>query len=111
MLAAVYHGALDLRLEQVAVPEAGAGEILVRVQGASICGTDMRIYHGAHRMYPGGTVRIPGHEVVLIADEGGIDATLGARLRHWGPKERFARAGVHADQAEEAEEEANHVSA
>ena len=64
MLAAVYHGALDLRMEEVPVPGVGAGEILVQVQGASICGTDMRIYHGAHRMYPAGTVRIPGHEVV-----------------------------------------------
>ena len=64
MLAAVYHGALDLRVEQVALPSVGPGEMLVRVRSASICGTDLRIYHGAHRMFPAGTVRIPGHEVV-----------------------------------------------
>jgi L-iditol 2-dehydrogenase len=64
MLAAVYHGPNDLRLEQVPVPEIDRGEILVRVLSASICGTDLRIWHGNHRMYPAGTVRIPGHEIV-----------------------------------------------
>ena len=64
MLAAVYHGPDDLRVEQVPVPEIGRGEILVKVHSASICGTDLRILHGNHRMYPPGTVRIPGHEVV-----------------------------------------------
>ncbi|MFH1185811.1 MAG: zinc-dependent dehydrogenase [Chloroflexota bacterium] len=69
MLAAVYHGPNDLRVEEVPVPETGKGEILVKVLSASICGTDLRIWHGNHRMYPAGTVRIPGHEVVgTIAD-------------------------------------------
>jgi len=64
MLAAVYHGPEDLRVEQVAVPQIGAGELLLKVSSASICGTDLRILHGGHRKYPVGTVRIPGHEVV-----------------------------------------------
>jgi L-iditol 2-dehydrogenase len=64
MLAAVYHGPNDLRVEQVDLPKIGAGEMLVKVVSASICGTDLRIFHGNHRMYPEGTVRIPGHEVV-----------------------------------------------
>lgn len=64
MLAAVYHGPNDLRVENVPVPEIGPGEILVKVLSASICGTDLRIFHGNHRKYPPGTVRIPGHEVV-----------------------------------------------
>ncbi len=64
MLAAVYHGPHDLRVEEVARPEIGPGELLVRVLSASICGTDLRIYHGNHRMYTPGTVRIPGHELV-----------------------------------------------
>src|SRR5512136_3501098 len=64
MLAAVYHGPNDLRVENVTVPGIGPGEILVKVLSASICGTDLRIFHGNHRKYPPGTVRIPGHEVV-----------------------------------------------
>jgi L-iditol 2-dehydrogenase len=63
MRAIVYHGTLDLRLEQVAVPEIATDEALLKVGSTSICGTDLRIFHGAHRMYPPGTVRIPGHEV------------------------------------------------
>ncbi len=71
MLAAVYHGPNDLRVEDVAVPKIGAGEILVKVLSASICGTDLRIFHGNHRMYQPGTIRIPGHEVVgTIAEVG-----------------------------------------
>jgi L-iditol 2-dehydrogenase len=64
MLAAVYHGPNDLRVEDVPVPVIGKNEILVRVISASICGTDLRIFHGNHRMYLPGTIRIPGHEVV-----------------------------------------------
>jgi L-iditol 2-dehydrogenase len=72
MLAAVYHGPNDLRVEQVPVPAIGPGEILVKVHSAGICGTDLRIWHGNHRMYPAGTLRIPGHEVAgTIADLSG----------------------------------------
>jgi L-iditol 2-dehydrogenase len=64
MLAAVYHGPEDIRLEERPVPEIGADEALLKVISAGICGTDLRIYKGGHRHYPAGTVRIPGHEVV-----------------------------------------------
>jgi L-iditol 2-dehydrogenase len=82
MLAAVYHGPNDLRLENVPVPEIAKGEILVRVDSASICGTDLRIYHGNHRMYPPGTVRIPGHEVV------GRIARLGEDITNYSVNQR-----------------------
>jgi len=72
MLAAVYHGPNDLRLESVPIPAPEPGEMLVRVTSASICGTDLRIFHGQHRKFPPGTVRIPGHELV------GKIAALGA---------------------------------
>ena len=64
MLAAIYHGPGDLRVEQAPVPATGPGEVLLKVQAASICGTDLRIFHGGHRKYPAGTIRIPGHEAV-----------------------------------------------
>jgi len=58
-------------VEEVPTPIIGPGEILLRVNSASICGTDLRIFHGDHRKYPPGTVRIPGHEVVgTIAEIG-----------------------------------------
>ena len=64
MLAAVYHGPKDLRVEKYPMPTIGPDEALLRVVSAGICGTDLRIWHGAHRQYPAGTIRIPGHEVV-----------------------------------------------
>lgn len=64
MLAAVYHGANDLRVERVPIPSISPDEVLLKVVNGSICGTDLRILHGGHRKYPERTVRIPGHEVV-----------------------------------------------
>lgn len=64
MLAAVYHGPNDLRVEDYPIPEIGLGEALLKVESAGICGTDLRILHGGHRMYAAGVQRIPGHEVV-----------------------------------------------
>ena len=82
MLAAVYHGPKDLRVEDVPVPSIGAGELLVKVMSASICGTDLRIFHGNHRMYAPGTVRIPGHEVV------GTIAEVGAGVENYSIGQR-----------------------
>jgi L-iditol 2-dehydrogenase len=82
MLAAVYHGPNDLRVENVPVPIIGKGEILVRVLSASICGTDLRILHGNHRMYQPGTVRIPGHEVV------GTIAEVGSEVNNYSVGQR-----------------------
>jgi L-iditol 2-dehydrogenase len=68
MLAAVYHGPNDIRVEEVPLPQISINEMLIKVQSASICGTDLRIFHGNHRMYGRGTIRIPGHEVVGTID-------------------------------------------
>ena len=83
MLAAVFHGPNDLRVEQVELPQIQAGELLVKVLSASICATDLRIIHGQHRMFAPGVVRIPGHEVVGTIEKigGGLDGfTLGERV-------------------------------
>ncbi|HEX2481759.1 MAG TPA: alcohol dehydrogenase catalytic domain-containing protein [Methylomirabilota bacterium] len=61
MKAAVLAGPRGLRLETVSDPVAGAGEVLVRVRAAGICGTDYRIWTGERRVrYP----LIPGHEFI-----------------------------------------------
>jgi len=75
MLAAVYHGPNDLRVEDVPIPKIGKGDLLVKVLSASICGTDLRIFHGNHRMYPPGTIRIPGHEIVGLIVDSGVEGT------------------------------------
>ncbi len=71
MLAAVYHGPNDLRLEERPIPAISPDDVLLKVTSAGICGTDLRILHGGHRKYPAGTVRVPGHEVVGVIAEVG----------------------------------------
>jgi len=83
MLALVYHGPEDLRLERRAVPSIGPGEMLLQVEAASVCATDLRIIQGGHRKYPPGTIRIPGHEMVGALAGIGRNATgyrLGERV-------------------------------
>jgi L-iditol 2-dehydrogenase len=58
MLAAVYRGVNDVRLETVPVPAIGPGELLLRVHTCGVCGTDLKkIASGSHS-----APRIFGHE-------------------------------------------------
>ena len=58
MMAAVYRGVNDIRLETVPVPKIGVGELLLRVHTCGICGTDLKkIATGSHS-----APRIFGHE-------------------------------------------------
>ena len=50
----------DLVLDEVARPQPGPGQVLVRVTHSGVCGTDYKIYNGSIRVpYP----LIPGHEM------------------------------------------------
>lgn len=75
MMAAVLYGKEDLRLEQVAVPRPAPGELLVRVEAALTCGTDLKVYRrGYHAMML--TPPIPfGHELAGIVAEVGAGVT------------------------------------
>jgi threonine 3-dehydrogenase len=57
------HSAPGIELREVPVPVPGPGEVLVRVQAASVCGTDLHIYNwdlwAQGRIHP---PLIPGHE-------------------------------------------------
>ena len=71
MLAAVYHGKNDVRMETVPVPAIGAGELLVRVHTCGICGTDLKkIATGSHS-----APRIFGHETAGVVAAVGKDVT------------------------------------
>jgi L-iditol 2-dehydrogenase len=59
LLAAVYRGAADLRVEEIAVPEIGAGEILVHVDVCGVCGTDIKKIDKGLLEPP----RVFGHEI------------------------------------------------
>lgn len=79
MLAAVYRGKTDVRMETVPVPEIGPGELLVRVHTCGICGTDLKkIATGSHS-----APRIFGHEtsgVVVAAGQGVSQFRTGDRV-------------------------------
>jgi (R,R)-butanediol dehydrogenase/meso-butanediol dehydrogenase/diacetyl reductase len=83
MRAAVYCGKEDIQVREVAAPEIGAGEILVRVQYGGICGTDVAIYNGKHLRAQAPLV--PGHEVF-----GRIDAIGSAVQGEWKKGMRVA---------------------
>jgi L-iditol 2-dehydrogenase len=75
MAAAVLYGKEDLRLERVAVPRAGAGELVVRVGAALTCGTDLKTYR---RGYHAAMLRPPtlfGHELAGEVAEVGTGVT------------------------------------
>lgn len=59
MKAAVYRGPGDVRVEDVPVPEIGAGEMLVRVQACGVCGTDLKKIEKGLLAPP----RVFGHEI------------------------------------------------
>ncbi len=79
MHAAVYRGVNDVRLETVAVPQIGPGELLIRVHTCGICGTDLKkISTGSHS-----APRIFGHEttgVIAATGEGVTSYALGDRV-------------------------------
>ncbi len=79
MLAAVYRGVNDIRLETVPVPKIGAGELLLRVHTCGVCGTDLKkIATGSHS-----APRIFGHET------SGVVAAVGEGVRNFQPGDRL----------------------
>ncbi|MGA2102349.1 MAG: zinc-dependent dehydrogenase [Candidatus Sulfotelmatobacter sp.] len=78
MLAAVYRGINDVRLETVPVPKIGVGELLVRVHSCGVCGTDLKkISTGSHS-----APRIFGHET------SGVVAAVGEAVSQYRPGDR-----------------------
>lgn len=67
MLAAVLNGPRDMRLEEVPTPVPGDGEVIIKVEACSICGSDLHAYEGKHPKvtYP----RILGHEFSGVVSE------------------------------------------
>jgi threonine dehydrogenase-like Zn-dependent dehydrogenase len=65
MRALVVHGPHDARVDDVPVPAPAAGELLVRVDRAGICGTDIELFTGEMAYYARGRTHHPlrlGHE-------------------------------------------------
>jgi L-iditol 2-dehydrogenase len=90
MLAVVCHGPLDYRVEEVPVPRPRPGELLLKIEAAGICASDIKCFVGSEMFWkPNGAVRapvIPGHEfagTVVAMGEGALElhgANVGDRV-------------------------------
>jgi len=68
-----------LRIEEVARPEAGAGEVLLRVRACGVCRTDLHIIEG--ELAARRERLIPGHQIVgEIAGGATAELALGTRV-------------------------------
>ena len=75
MNAAVLYGKEDVRIERLPVPQAGAGEIVVRVAAALTCGTDLKVFR---RGYHEKMLKPPapfGHEMAGVVSQVGAGVT------------------------------------
>jgi threonine dehydrogenase-like Zn-dependent dehydrogenase len=79
MRCAVFLAPGKWELQSRAVPQAGAGEALVRVAACGLCGTDLHIYHGR---FPASFPVIPGHEFA------GEVVAVGPGVEHIAPRQR-----------------------
>jgi L-iditol 2-dehydrogenase len=75
MTAAVLRGKEDLRVERIAVPEAGPGELVLRVEAALTCGTDLKVYRRGYHAKMLTLDRLFGHEVAGVVAQVGEGVT------------------------------------
>jgi D-arabinitol dehydrogenase (NADP+) len=72
MKAVVYDAARSYAVKQLPTPDAGAGEVLIKVDQVGVCGTDLHIHEGDfNAVFP----LIPGHELVGAVDRVGGGAS------------------------------------
>jgi L-iditol 2-dehydrogenase len=79
MRAAILHGPGDLRIEEVAEPLPAPGEVLVRVEAATTCGTDVKMWRRGHPILPPYPARF-GHETAGIREDTGERVLVGDSL-------------------------------
>jgi L-iditol 2-dehydrogenase len=71
MTAAVLYGKEDLKIEKVPIPRVGDGEVLVKVQVALTCGTDLKVYQRGYHARMIVPPALFGHELAGIIEEVG----------------------------------------
>ena len=75
MLATMFYGPMDIRLEQRPIPQPKPGEVLLQVAAATTCGTDVKTYRRGHPLLFPHTPAGFGHEAA------GVVAAVGAGVR------------------------------
>lgn len=83
MMAAMYYGIGDVRYEETNIPEIGPGELLIKIETALTCGTDVKTYKRGHPILIKHTPALFGHEyagTIEKVGEGVSDFTKGMRV-------------------------------
>jgi D-arabinitol dehydrogenase (NADP+) len=66
MKAVVYDAARSYQVREIPTPEAGPGEVRIKVDQVGVCGTDLHIHEGDfNAVFP----LVPGHELVGVVDQ------------------------------------------
>lgn len=86
MMAAVLYGKEHLRVEPVAVPEIGEGDLLVRVRAALTCGTDVKVFRRGYHARMIVPPALFGHELA------GDIIQAGSEVREFRPGQRVVAA-------------------
>jgi L-iditol 2-dehydrogenase len=71
MTAAVLYGKEDVKIEKVPIPRVDPGEVLVKVQVALTCGTDLKVYQRGYHARMIVPPALFGHELAGVVEEAG----------------------------------------
>jgi L-iditol 2-dehydrogenase len=77
LLAALLYGQEDLRLEQVPEPTPAAGEVVIRVEAATTCGTDLKVWRR------GGHAKMLTPPTLFGHEGAGRIVAIGAGVTNW----------------------------
>ena len=95
MKAVLYDGPRSYAVTDIPTPEAGPGEVRIRVEQVGVCGTDLHIHNGDfNAVFP----LIPGHELVGVVDAlgDGRRAVRGGRAGIGEPQRLLRQAATTA---------------
>jgi L-iditol 2-dehydrogenase len=87
MRACVFNAPGEVAVVDRPTPEAGPGEVLLRVGAAGLCHSDVRVFKGEKYARPG---VIPGHEM------SGVIAQVGTGVTEWSEGDRVALSPIIA---------------
>jgi L-iditol 2-dehydrogenase len=71
MTAAVLYGKEDVKIEKVPIPRVGEGEVLIKVEVALTCGTDLKVYQRGYHARMIVPPALFGHELAGVIEEVG----------------------------------------
>ena len=93
MTAAVLYGKEDVKIERVPIPVLEKGEVLIRVQAALTCGTDLKVYRRGYHAKMIVPPALFGHEFAGVIEEVGPGSQ---EFQGWAARRRAQLGSVRA---------------